>query len=62
MTLSTVLLFLNYLSSLPEEQRSVFIDNEFEEMSFKEISEKTGSEKYRHTIDADQNVAAAGQV
>ena len=30
------------LSSLPEEQRSVFIDNEFEEMSFKEISEKTG--------------------
>jgi RNA polymerase sigma factor (sigma-70 family) len=30
------------LSELPEEQRSVFIDNEFEELSFKEISEKTG--------------------
>jgi RNA polymerase sigma factor (sigma-70 family) len=30
------------LSALPEEQRSVFIENEFEEMSFKEISEKTG--------------------
>jgi RNA polymerase sigma factor (sigma-70 family) len=30
------------LSGLPEEQRSVFIENEFEEMSFKEISEKTG--------------------
>jgi RNA polymerase sigma factor (sigma-70 family) len=30
------------LSRLPEEQRSVFIENEFEEMSFKEISEKTG--------------------
>jgi RNA polymerase sigma factor (sigma-70 family) len=30
------------LSALPEEQRSVFIDNEFEEMSFREISEKTG--------------------
>jgi RNA polymerase sigma factor (sigma-70 family) len=30
------------LSSLPEEQRSVFIENEFEEKSFKEISEKTG--------------------
>jgi RNA polymerase sigma factor (sigma-70 family) len=30
------------LSELPEEQRSVFVANEFEEMSFKEISEKTG--------------------
>lgn len=30
------------LSSLPEEQSSVFIDNEFNEMSFKEISGKTG--------------------
>jgi len=30
------------LSALPAEQRSVFIDNEFEEMSFREISEKTG--------------------
>jgi len=30
------------LSELPEEQRSVFIDNEFEEMTFREISEKTG--------------------
>jgi RNA polymerase sigma factor (sigma-70 family) len=30
------------LSVLPEEQRTVFIDNEFEEMSFREISEKTG--------------------
>jgi len=30
------------LSSLPEEQRSVFIDNEFNEMSFKEIAGKTG--------------------
>jgi RNA polymerase sigma factor (sigma-70 family) len=30
------------LSELPEEQRTVFIDNEFEDMSFKEISEKTG--------------------
>jgi RNA polymerase sigma factor (sigma-70 family) len=30
------------LSALPEEQKSVFIDNEFEEMSFREISEKTG--------------------
>ncbi|MFH0842228.1 MAG: RNA polymerase sigma factor [Bacteroidota bacterium] len=30
------------LSELPEEQRSVFVENEFEEMSFKEISEKTG--------------------
>ncbi len=30
------------LSEMPEEQRSVFIENEFEELSFKEISEKTG--------------------
>ena len=30
------------LSSLPEEQRRVFIDNEFEEKSFKEISRLTG--------------------
>ena len=30
------------LSELPEEQRSVFIDNEFEEMSFKKISGNTG--------------------
>ena len=30
------------LTSLPEEQRSVFIENEFEERSFKEISERTG--------------------
>jgi len=30
------------LSELPEEQRNVFIANEFEDMSFKEISEKTG--------------------
>ena len=30
------------LSELPEEQRSVFIENEFEGMSFKEISDKTG--------------------
>jgi RNA polymerase sigma factor (sigma-70 family) len=30
------------LSELPEEQRSVFIQNEFEDLSFKEISEKTG--------------------
>jgi RNA polymerase sigma factor (sigma-70 family) len=30
------------LSSLPEEQRKVFIQNEFEEMNFREISEKTG--------------------
>ena len=30
------------LSALPREQRSVFVQNEFEEMSFKEISEKTG--------------------
>jgi RNA polymerase sigma factor (sigma-70 family) len=30
------------LSELPEEQRTVFIQNEFEDLSFKEISEKTG--------------------
>jgi DNA-directed RNA polymerase specialized sigma24 family protein len=30
------------LSELPEEQRSVFVENEFEDMSFKEISERTG--------------------
>jgi RNA polymerase sigma factor (sigma-70 family) len=30
------------LSELPQEQRSVFVANEFEDMSFKEISEKTG--------------------
>jgi RNA polymerase sigma factor (sigma-70 family) len=30
------------LSELPEEQRSVFVSTEFEDMSFKEISEKTG--------------------
>ena len=30
------------LSELPEGQRSVFIANEFEDMSFKDISEKTG--------------------
>lgn len=30
------------LSDLPAEQRSVFIENEFEELSFREISEKTG--------------------
>ena len=30
------------LADLPEEQRSVFIANELEEMTFKEISEKTG--------------------
>jgi RNA polymerase sigma factor (sigma-70 family) len=30
------------LSKLPEEQRSVFVENEFEELTFKEISEKTG--------------------
>jgi len=30
------------LSDMPEEQRSVFVSHEFEEMSFKEISEKTG--------------------
>jgi RNA polymerase sigma factor (sigma-70 family) len=31
------------LSELPEEQRSVFIANEFEDQSFKEISEQTGT-------------------
>jgi RNA polymerase sigma factor (sigma-70 family) len=31
------------LSELPEEQRSVFIANEFEDMSFKMISEMTGT-------------------
>jgi RNA polymerase sigma factor (sigma-70 family) len=31
------------LSELPEEQRSVFVSNEFEGMSFREISEKTGT-------------------
>ena len=30
------------LSDLPPEQRAVFVENEFEDMSFKEISEKTG--------------------
>jgi len=30
------------LLTLPEEQRSVFIANEFEDLSFREISEKTG--------------------
>jgi RNA polymerase sigma factor (sigma-70 family) len=30
------------LSELPEEQSSVFVDNEFEELSFREISEKSG--------------------
>lgn len=30
------------LNDLPDEQRYVFIANEFEDMSFKEISEKTG--------------------
>jgi RNA polymerase sigma factor (sigma-70 family) len=30
------------LNELPEEQSSVFIDNEFEDKSFKEISEETG--------------------
>ena len=30
------------LSELPEEQSNVFVANEFEDMSFKEISEKTG--------------------
>jgi len=30
------------LRDLPEEQRSVFVANEFDEISFKEISEKTG--------------------
>jgi RNA polymerase sigma factor (sigma-70 family) len=31
------------LSELPDEQSSVFIANEFEDMSFREISEKTGT-------------------
>jgi RNA polymerase sigma factor (sigma-70 family) len=31
------------LSELPIEQRNVFVANEFEDMSFKEISEKTGT-------------------
>ncbi len=31
------------LSELPEEQRSVFVANEFEDLSFKDISEKTGT-------------------
>ena len=30
------------LSDLPKEQRNVFVANEFEDMSFKQISEKTG--------------------
>lgn len=30
------------LEELPEEQRSVFIKNEFEDLSFREISEQTG--------------------
>jgi len=30
------------LSELPDEQRSVFVENEFEDLSFKEISQKTG--------------------
>jgi len=34
--------FEEALDELPEEQREVFIYNEFEDMSFKEISEKTG--------------------
>ena len=31
------------LSELPDEQRSVFVSNEFDGMSFKEISKKTGT-------------------
>jgi RNA polymerase sigma factor (sigma-70 family) len=31
------------LSEMPEEQRSVFVENEFEDLSFKEISERTGT-------------------
>jgi RNA polymerase sigma factor (sigma-70 family) len=31
------------LAGLPDEQRTVFVANEFEDMSFKEISEKTGT-------------------
>ena len=30
------------LAELPEEQRDIFVANEFEDLSFKEISEKTG--------------------
>jgi RNA polymerase sigma factor (sigma-70 family) len=30
------------LSALPREQREIFVANEFDEMSFKEFSEKTG--------------------
>ena len=30
------------LDELPEEQSSIFIANEFEEMSFREVSQKTG--------------------
>jgi len=30
------------LSELPQEQSSIFIANEFEDMSFKEVSERTG--------------------
>jgi RNA polymerase sigma factor (sigma-70 family) len=30
------------LSKLPEEQRNVFVANEFDDLTFKEISEKTG--------------------
>lgn len=31
------------LSELPEEQRSVFVANEFDEMTFREISDRTGT-------------------
>ncbi|MGD0756783.1 MAG: sigma-70 family RNA polymerase sigma factor [Bacteroidales bacterium] len=31
------------LSELPEEQKNVFVASEFEDMSFKEISERTGT-------------------
>jgi RNA polymerase sigma factor (sigma-70 family) len=31
------------LSELPEEQKEVFVANEFEDMSYKKISEKTGT-------------------
>jgi RNA polymerase sigma factor (sigma-70 family) len=31
------------LSEMPEEQRRVFVENEFEDLSFKEISERTGT-------------------
>jgi RNA polymerase sigma factor (sigma-70 family) len=30
------------LSEMPEEQRNVFVENEFEDLSFKEISDRTG--------------------